>query len=55
MTNERKPLKGAVSSRLGRGWKAHTRKELALMGGLLPLLKKRTGGREIPGLKAYGK
>lgn len=35
------------------GWKARTQKELALMGDLLPLLKKRAGGREIAGLKAY--
>ena len=34
-------------------WKARTQKELALMGDLLPLLKKRAGGREIAGLKAY--
>ena len=53
MTSERKPLEGTVSSQLGRGWKARTQKELALMGELLPLLKKRAGGREIAGLKAY--
>lgn len=35
------------------GWKARTQKELALMSDLLPLLKKRAGGREIAGLKAY--
>jgi len=35
------------------GWKARAQKELALMGDLLPLLKKRAGGREIAGLKAY--
>jgi type I restriction enzyme R subunit len=38
---------------LDLGWKARAQKELALMGDLLPLLKKRTGGREIAGLKAY--
>lgn len=38
---------------LNLGWKARTQKELALMGDLVPLLKKRTGGREISGLKAY--
>lgn len=38
---------------LDLGWKARTQKELALMGELLPLLKKRAGGREIAGLKAY--
>ncbi|NLP61221.1 type I restriction endonuclease subunit R [Paraburkholderia sacchari] len=35
------------------GWKARTQKELALMSDLIPLLKKRTGGRDISGLKAY--
>jgi type I restriction enzyme R subunit len=35
------------------GWKARAQKELKLMGELLPLLKKRAGGREIAGLKAY--
>lgn len=38
---------------LDLGWKARTQKELALMGDLLPLLKKRAGGREIAGLKVY--
>ncbi|KZC29657.1 type I restriction endonuclease subunit R [Rhodanobacter denitrificans] len=38
---------------LDLGWKARTQKELALMGDLLPLLKKRASGREIAGLKAY--
>ena len=38
---------------LDLGWKTRTQKELALMGDLLPLLKKRAGGREIAGLKAY--
>jgi type I restriction enzyme R subunit len=38
---------------LDLGWKARTQKELALMDDLLPLLKKRAGGREIAGLKAY--
>jgi type I restriction enzyme R subunit len=38
---------------LNLGWKARTQKELALMGDLVPLLKKRAGGREISGLKAY--
>jgi type I restriction enzyme R subunit len=40
-------------SPLELGWKARTQKELALMGDLVPLLKKRAGGREITGLKAY--
>lgn len=38
---------------LDLGWKARTRKELALMADLVPLLKKRAGGRDISGLKAY--
>ncbi|MFB9124556.1 hypothetical protein ACFFYR_15830 [Paraburkholderia dipogonis] len=38
---------------LDLGWKARTQKELALMTDLVPLLKKRAGGREISGLKAY--
>jgi type I restriction enzyme R subunit len=35
------------------GWKARTQKELALMTDLVPLLKKRAGGRDISGLRAY--
>lgn len=35
------------------GWKARTQKELALMTDLVPMLKKRAGGRDISGLKAY--
>lgn len=38
---------------LDLGWKARTQKELALMNDLVPLLKKRAGGRDISGLKAY--
>lgn len=38
---------------LDLGWKARTQKELALMTDLVPLLKKRTRGRDISGLKAY--
>ena len=38
---------------LGLGWKARTQKELELMKDLVPLLKKRAGGRDISGLKAY--
>ncbi|WP_297832626.1 type I restriction endonuclease subunit R [Thermomonas sp.] len=38
---------------LNLGWKARAQAELALMRDLLPLLKKRAGGREIAGLKAY--
>jgi type I restriction enzyme R subunit len=35
------------------GWKARTQKELAIMGDLVPILKKQAQGREISGLKAY--
>jgi type I restriction enzyme R subunit len=35
------------------GWRDRTRKELALMEDLVPLLKKRAGEREISGLNAY--
>jgi type I restriction enzyme R subunit len=35
------------------GWKARTQKELALMTDLVPMLKRRAGGRDISGLKAY--
>ena len=38
---------------LDLGWKARAQKELALMASLIPLLKKRAGGRDISGLKAY--
>ena len=38
---------------LEMGWKARTQKELALMTDLVPILKKRAGGRDISGLKAY--
>jgi type I restriction enzyme R subunit len=38
---------------LDLGWKARTRKELALMEDLTPLLKKLAQGREISGLGAY--
>jgi type I restriction enzyme, R subunit len=38
---------------LGLGWKARTRKELALMEDLIPLLHKLAQGREISGLGAY--
>ena len=40
-------------SPMALGWKARTQKELALMTDLVPLLKKRAGGREIAGLKVY--
>ncbi len=35
------------------GWKARTQQELALMADLVPMLKKRAGGRDISGLQAY--
>jgi type I restriction enzyme R subunit len=35
------------------GWKARNQKELALMEDLIPLLKKRSNGRNISGLSAY--
>ncbi len=38
---------------LDLGWKERTKRELALMEDLIPLLKKQTEGREISGLKAY--
>ena len=34
-------------------WRDRTEKELALMADLVPLLKRRAGGRDISGLKAY--
>lgn len=38
---------------LGLGWRARTQKELALMGDLIPLLRRLAQGREISGLAAY--
>jgi type I restriction enzyme R subunit len=38
---------------LGLGWKDRTKKELALMEELLPLLRKLSAGRDISGLSAY--
>ena len=35
------------------GWKERTKRELALMEDLIPILKKQAEGREISGLKAY--
>ena len=35
------------------GWRARAEKETALMTDLVPLLKKRAGGRDIAGLKVY--
>ena len=44
---------GDLLAPLGLGWKARTRKELALMEELIPLLHKLAQGREISGLSAY--
>ena len=38
---------------LDLGWRERTQRELALMEDLVPLLKKRGGGRTISGLSAY--
>ena len=38
---------------LDLGWRARAEKELALMADLVPILKKRSGGRDISGLQAY--
>lgn len=38
---------------LDLGWRDRAEKELALMSDLVPLLKKRAGGRDIAGLQAY--
>jgi type I restriction enzyme R subunit len=38
---------------LDLGWKERTKRELALMKDLIPILKKQAEGREISGLKAY--
>ncbi len=38
---------------LGLGWRDRYNRELALMGDLIPLLKRRAQGREISGLDAY--
>jgi len=40
-------------SPLDLGWKERTKRELLLMGDLIPLLRKQAEGREISGLKAY--
>ena len=44
---------GDLLAPLDLGWKARTRKELALMEDLIPLLHKLAQGREIAGLGAY--
>jgi len=38
---------------LDLGWRDRRERELALMDGLVPLLRRRAGGREISGLDAY--
>lgn len=38
---------------LDLGWKERARREVALMGELAPVLRRRAGGREISGLRAY--
>lgn len=38
---------------LGLGWKDRTRRELALMEDLTPVLERLAQGREIAGLSAY--
>jgi type I restriction enzyme, R subunit len=35
------------------GWLARTEKELALMADLVPLVRRRAGGRDISGVSAY--
>jgi type I restriction enzyme R subunit len=44
---------GDLLAPLELGWKARTKKELALMEDLIPLLHKLAQGREISGLVAY--
>jgi len=44
---------GDLLAPLDLGWKARTKKELALMEDLIPLLHKLAQGREITGLVAY--
>lgn len=44
---------GDLLAPLDLGWRERTRRELALMEDLVPLLKKRAGGRTISGLSAY--
>ena len=44
---------GDLLAPLDLGWKARTKKELALMEDLIPVLHQLAQGREISGLKAY--
>ena len=43
----------ALFDPVGLGWRERAERELALMADLVPLLKRRAGGREISGLKVY--
>jgi type I restriction enzyme R subunit len=38
---------------LDLGWKERARREVALMGELVPVIRRRAGGREISGLRVY--
>ena len=38
---------------LALGWKERARREVALMRELIPLLRRRAGGRDVSGLRAY--
>jgi type I restriction enzyme R subunit len=38
---------------LNLGWKERARREVALMHEVVPVLRRRAGGREISGLRAY--
>ena len=53
MRNEYADALQIVLSLLELGQKARAQKEGELMAELAPLLRKRAGGREIAGLKAY--
>lgn len=44
---------GDLLAPLGLGWRERTKKELALMDDLVPMLKRLTDGHEISGLSAY--
>lgn len=53
MTNERATALRVMVSPLELDRKVREQKEGELMADVIPLLRKRAGGREIPGLKAY--
>ena len=44
---------GYLLAPLGLGWRERTKKELALMDDLVPMLKRLADGHEISGLSAY--